>query len=202
MKSAYLLSLSALLLSSSGVAFAQTAPAATGTINLEMAEFTSEVKLKPKVEKLLKSGGLEWGAKDGQVVVAMINKRFINFEVNQFTRFGTKSSVVVPAGEYKVTVAALIPKTALSVNKVLEKGAFFNENILGFRVEPGKAVTLAIRPVIQSKTAFVIKIYQPELLTTVVTDAGKSPEVSIAAQNEKSIPWPAYNGPLKFVVGK
>jgi hypothetical protein len=202
MKSAFLITLASVLLAGSGMAAAQSAPAANGTLTVDFKEFTSEVKLKPKVEKILKTGGIEWGAKDGQVVFTMVSKRFINFDMPQFTRYGMQASVPLPAGEYALTGVGFMPVTAFSTEKMLEKGGYFNDNVMRFKVEPGKVTTLSIRPVIQKTNTFFLKFFQPALLTTAITDQGKSEEVSIVAKTDKSILWPNYNGPLKFAVKK
>jgi hypothetical protein len=93
MKSNYLITLAAVMLSGTGIAVSQTTPAppaATGTLNVDILDFTSDVKLKPKVEKAIKTGGMEWGVKDGLIVFSMVNKRFINFDMPQFTRYGRR----------------------------------------------------------------------------------------------------------------
>lgn len=178
---------------------AAMAQQAMGKIVLDIKPFSTEVTLKKKVEATLKTGGLEWGAKDGQVVITMVNKRFINFDMPNFTRFDSKTEIDVPAGEYAITAVGFIPTTSFSPEKALAKGAFFNERVLTLKVEAGKASTITIRPVIQKSATFLLDFFQPALLTTVSSEGVDSAEVSIAAKNDKSIAWPAYTGPLKFV---
>ena len=175
------------------------APAATGTLVFDVKPFTSEVPLKKKIESQLQSGGLEWGVKDGQVVVAVLNKRFLDFDISHMTRYGQKETLQLPAGEYHVTCVGLEMHTAFSVEKVLAKGGFFNENILTFRIEEGKTTTLSINPVIKKDMTFLIEWYMPALMTTIVTDAGSSEEKVINVRQAGSIAWPDYHGPLKFV---
>jgi hypothetical protein len=197
MKHRIIVVLSGLLLALCGnVAVAQQA---MGKIVLDIKPFSTEVTLKKKVEATLKTGGLEWGAKDGQVVITMVNKRFVNFDMPNFTRFDSKTEIDVPAGDYSITAIGFIPSTSFSPEKALAKGAFFNERIVSFKVEAGKASTITIRPVIQKNATFLLDFFQPALLTTVTSEGVDSPEVSIAAKNDKSIAWPAYTGPLKFV---
>ncbi|HWS40848.1 MAG TPA: hypothetical protein VN247_06125, partial [Arenimonas sp.] len=57
-----------------------------GKLVVDMKEFKSEIELKPKVESTLKAGGLDWGVKDGQMVVTMVNKNFVDFNFSNFTR--------------------------------------------------------------------------------------------------------------------
>jgi hypothetical protein len=173
-----------------------------GKLVVEFKDFTSEIKLKKKVETTLKSGGMEWGVKDGLVVFSMVNKRFVNFDMPNFTRYGGQTALDVPAGNYNITGIGLKPKTAFSPEKLLDKGAYFNENIMSFTVQPGKTTTISIRPIIQKNATFFLNIYLPELLTSIVTEESKTEEVSIVERNDKSVDWSVYSGPLKFVVKK
>lgn len=172
---------------------------AMGTLVVDIQPFTSEVKLKPKIETQLKSGGIEWGAKDGQVVFTSVNKRFVNFDIPNFTRYGTQATNELPAGDYSISTVGLIPSTAFSPEKILAKGGYFNENVMTFRIEAGKTTTISIRPVIQKSSTLFVKIFMPDLLTTVTVDGVSSPEVSILAKTDKSVDWPNYSGALKFV---
>lgn len=173
---------------------------AMGKLTVDIQAFTSEVKLKKKVETTLKSGGLEWGAKDGQVVFSMVNKRFVNFDMPNFTRYGAQTTVDLPAGDYTITGVGLIPSTGFSPEKILAKGAYINEKVMSFRIEEGKTSTITIRPVIQKNATFFVNFFMPELLTTVAVNGVASPEVSVCAKNDKSLPWATYTGALKFTV--
>jgi hypothetical protein len=179
-------------------AFAQVPPA-TGKLTLQLDPFTSEVPLKKKIESQLKSGGLEWGAKDGQVVLTMLNKRFVNFDLNNFTRYGSETTVDLPAGEYRLSGVGFVPSTSFSVEKAVARGAFVNENVLVFKIEPGQSTILKIRPIIQRDATFFVNYFAPDLLTTVIQGETKSAEVNVCGKNSASITWPNYNGPLKFV---
>ena len=174
---------------------------AMGKLVVDIQPSTSEVKLKKKVETTLQSGGLEWGAKDGQVVFTMVNKRFVNFDMPNFTRYGTQTTVDLPAGDYTVTGIGLIPSTGFSPEKILAKGAYFNEKIMSFRIEADKTSKIVIRPVIQKNGTLFLNYFMPELLTTIISaDGTSSSEVSIIAKNDSSLPWSTYTGPLKFKV--
>lgn len=191
-------SLAAFFLLSSMSAAAQQA---MGKLVVDIQAFTSEVKLKKKVETTLKSGGLEWGAKDGQVVFTMVNKRFVNFDMPNFTRYGTQTTIDLPAGDYTITGIGLIPSTGFSPEKILAKGAYFNEKVMSFRIEADKTSTIVIRPVIQKNATFFLNYFMPELLTTTTApDGTSSSEVSIIAKSDSSLPWSTYTGPLKFQV--
>jgi len=45
---------------------------ANGTLTVNIAQFTSEKELPKKVDKQLRSGGLEWGVKDGLIVFTLV----------------------------------------------------------------------------------------------------------------------------------
>jgi len=174
---------------------------AMGKLMVDIQPFTSEVTLKKKVETTLKSGGLEWGAKDGLVVFTMVNKRFVNFDMPNFTRYGEQATIDLPVGDYTITGIGLIPSTGFSPEKILAKGAYFNEKVMSFRIEADQTSKIVIRPVIQKNGTLFVNYFMPELLaTTIAPDGSKSSEISIIAKNASSIPWSTYTGPLKFKV--
>ncbi|SDR02897.1 hypothetical protein SAMN05428982_2958 [Pseudoxanthomonas sp. CF385] len=171
----------------------------TGTLVVEIKPFTSEQELPAKAVEQLKSGGLEWGVRDGKVVFTMVGKQFIDFPINHMTRYGQQESLPLPAGEYRVTGIGLEMHTSFSVNKVLERGAFFNEDAVVFRIEPGKTTTVSINPVIRKDAIFGSTFYVPTLMASVRDDAGETPAVALNVRGPASIAWPQYTGPLKFV---
>lgn len=195
----------ALTLCFGGPAFAQdgasttAVPAATGMLMLEIKPFNSEKPLPKKVDKQLRNGGLEWGVKDNQVVFTMIGKQFLDFPINHMTRYGQSESLALPAGDYRITGVGLEMSTAFSVQKILDKGAFVNENVLAFRIEPGKTTTLSINPVIYKDATFAVNFWMPTLMASVRTDADATNEKALNGRSETSIAWPDYKGSLKFV---
>ena len=176
-----------------------TAPQAMGKLVFDVKAFTSEVPLKKKIEAQLQSGGIEWGVKNGLLVVAVINKRFIDFDISHMTRFGHNEQLDLPAGEYHITCAGFEPHTGFSVEKLLAKGGYFNENIVTFTIEPGKTTTVSLNPIMKKDQTFFLTVYMPTLMTSVVTEAGATPEKAINLRQADSIAWPAYTGPLKFI---
>ena len=173
----------------------------TGKLTVDIQMFTSEVKLKPKVENILKGGGLEWGAKDGNIVFTMVNKRFINFDIQNYTAYGKQTTIDLPEGDYTISGVGLIPSTGVSPEKVLAKGGYFNEKIMTIRIEANKTSVIKISPVIQKNATFFVNYFMPDLVTTTLTPEGvASPEVSIVAKNENSLPWATYTGFLKLPV--
>lgn len=186
----------ALALVFTGTAGAQEA---TGTLVVNIQQFTSEKELPKKVDKQLRSGGLEWGVKDDLVVFTMVAKQFIDYPINHMTRYGQSESIALPPGDYRVTGIGLEMTTGFSVQKILDRGAYVNESVLGFRIEAGKTTTLDIRPVIHKDATFAVNFWMPTLMATAKSEAGDSKETALNARGETSIAWPQYSGPLKFV---
>jgi len=181
--------------------FAATVPFtawADGTLTIDMKPFTTEVKLKDKVRKQLEGGGMEWGVTGNRLTVTSVNKQYVGPTINQLTRFGTNFSLPLPAGEYQISCVGMLYDGGLSVEKVLSKGAFFNENIMSFRVEDGKTTTLSVLPTIRASSGFFIKLFMPEFLASTSLDGAVSQEVSLNSRTEKSVSWDDYHGDLKF----
>ena len=183
------------------VLFACAAPLpvfADGTLAINVAPFTSEVKLKDKIRKQLEGGGMEWGYANNRLVVTSVNKQFVGPVIDHLTRFGTNASLNLPAGDYQISCVGMLYDGGLSVEKVLSKGAFFNENVLAFHIADGKTTTLDIKPTIRASSGFFLKLFMPEYLATATLDGAASPEVSLNSRNEKSVAWDDYHGDLKF----
>ena len=186
----------ALALLGSGNTFAQQD---TGTLVVDVGAFTSERELPKKVDKQLRNGGLEWGVKDGLVVFTMVGKQFIDYPINHMTRYGQSETLDLPAGDYRITGIGLEMTTAFSVQKILDKGAFVNEDALAFRIEPGQTTTLHIKPVIYKDATFAVNFWMPTLVASANAAGTTGPEVALNKRTATSIAWPAYHGPLKFV---
>jgi hypothetical protein len=172
---------------------------ARGTLVFDVKEFTSEVKLKEKVEKQLKSGGLEWGVADGQLVVSMVSKRFIKFDLPNFTRYTEKDTIELEPGEYRITCIGFSPEGGMSVEKALEKGAYFNLDVLTFQVKAGETTTLEVHPKIQKHTSFfLVKTFTPELHVQILQNGTAGEERFINERTDASVAWEDYKGPLKL----
>ena len=178
--------------------FNASAQATTGKLLLDVRPFTSEVKLKKKVDDTLRHGALDWGVKDGRIVFTSVAKQYINFEMNNFTRFGETKELELPPGEYKISCAGLVPHTAFSPQAILSKGGFFNIDVMTVRIEAGKTTTLTIAPVIRKQRTLLLNFFQAELLATASIDGVTSPEVSLNMEAPNSVKWDAYTGDLKF----
>ena len=171
----------------------------TGTLVVEIKPFTSEKELPKKVDKQLRSGGLEWGIRDNLIVFTMVNKQFVDFPINHMTRYGQNEQLTLPAGEYRITGIGMEMTAGFNVQKILDRGAFINEDVVTFRIEPGKTTTLSINPVIKRDGAFVVDFWMPTMLASIATEAGAGDEKALNVRGATSIAWPQYKGPLKFV---
>ena len=172
---------------------------ATGTLVFDSKPFTSEVELREKIENQLKSGGLEWGVVGNELIVTLVNKRFINAEIPNLTRYGEREEVQLPAGQYTLTCVGFIPEGGLSVDKALSKGAYLNENVLSFTIEPGEATVLEVSSVIRKENTFLLKFFVPEVSVSVVANGVGFDAVPINVRDDASVAWDDYSGPLKFV---
>lgn len=182
-------------------AAATVAAAATaeGTLIVDVKAFTSEKPLPGKVEKQLKNGGLEWGVRDNQVVFTIVGKQFVDFPISHLTRYGQNEQLRLPAGDYKVTGIGLEMTPGFSVQKILDRGAFVNEDVVSFRIEPGQTTTLAILPVIKRDGALVVDFWMPTLMASTTIGSTTSAETALNVRGATSIAWPQYTGPLKFI---
>jgi hypothetical protein len=190
----------AAVLAAAAALWTLSAQAATGTLVFDVKPFTSAVKLKEKIENRLKTGGIEWGAADGQLVITTVNKRFIRFDLPHMTRYGESKTLELAPGTYTLHAPSFIPEGGLSVEKALAKGAFFNMDLLTFEIAEGKSTTLEVHPTIQSESTFLLKFYMPQLLVKLVEDGVVRQELVINERTDKSIAWNDYHGPLKFTV--
>jgi hypothetical protein len=176
-------------------AFAQ---GATGKLALDVKAFTSEIDLKPKIEQQLKSGGFDWGVVEKQVVVTLVNKRFIGVDIPNLTRFGERKEIDLPPGDYTLTCVGLIPEGGFGVEKVLDKGAYFNLDVLHFTIASGKTTVLEAYPVIRKHNTFFLKFFIPEIEVKVIADGVAAGDAVINTRGDKSVAWSEYTGPLKF----
>ena len=169
-----------------------------GVVIFDVKAFTSEVKLKEKIENQLKTGGIEWGVAEGQLVVSLVNKRFIRFELPNLTRYGESKNLELEPGTYRLTCVGFVPEGGLSVEKALKKGAYFNLDVQTFEVVAGKTTTIEVHPTIQKKSTFFVKFFTPELLVRVSEEGAAKKEGVINERTDASIAWDDYKGPLKF----
>jgi hypothetical protein len=170
----------------------------TGTLLVDVLPFSSEVELKKKVRSQLEGGGVDWGLDGQRLVFTQVNKQFVNFNMGYYTRFGKQQSVTLPAGEYRLTGIGLNMGFGFDVQKLLAKGAYVNEDVIRFVVEPGKTTKLTVNPVVRADNAGIVKFFVPQLLISVSTDASATAPLSVTGRMPTSINWGEYQGDLKF----
>ena len=179
------------------IAIAQDA--ATGTLVVEIKPYRSERELPKKITKQRESGALEWGIRDNQLVFTSVNRRFVDFPVSHMTRFGQSETLQLPAGEYKITGIGIEMTAGFNIQKILDRGAYVNEDMLSFNVEAGKTTTLVIDPVFYKDSAFIVDFWVPTMMASIKeTDAEGADAKPLNKRVDQSIAWPQYNGPLKF----
>ncbi len=181
-----------LLIATSGLA-----SGADGTLVVEVLNYESEVTLKKKIKKQLDSGGIEWAVSGNEVVIPFIGAKFIDADPLYVTRWGETDDVSLAPGEYAVTFVGYEQKKLFgSIEKVLSKGAYFNEKVLTFAIEPDRVTTLRILPTYQ-KSGTMLKVFLPALHVTVLRGDEVVEESLITGRTESSIPWDDYTGDLK-----
>ncbi len=135
-----------------------------GGARLDVKAFTSEIDLKPKIGYQLKSAGLGVGRRVEPARHNARRQRFIGVDIPNLTRFGERKEIDLPPGDYTLTCVGLIPEGGFSVEKVLDKGAYFNLDVLHFAIAPGVTTVLETHPSIRKRTTqFFLKFFIPEI---------------------------------------
>ena len=175
-------------------AFAQE----TGTLNVDVKPYESEVKIKKNIAKQLEHGGIRWGFLDDELIVPLISEKYVKPELPHFTRYGESDEIELAPGDYEITSIGYEQKElSRNIDKVLSKSAYFNQRILSFSIQPGATTTLEILPRFK-KTGKLIKVFMPDLHVKVVVAGAVKGEAVINERTSSSVPWDDYSGPLKF----
>lgn len=169
----------------------------TGTLVFEVKPFSSQVDLEVKVYEELASGGVKWGAQNGRLVVSMVNPRFIHFDLPYVTGHGNRQTIELPPGSYDLSCVGYIAAGKGNVEKELRKGAYFNLDVLSFRVAAGRTTLLEVTPVVRAHSEAFVEYPMPELLVKVTEDGVVGAEVVINERTGASVPWDNYEGSLK-----
>ena len=168
-----------------------------GTLLVEVQNYESDVKLKKGIRKQLDRGGLEWAIKGDELVIPFIGTKFVDADPLYTTRWSETDEVSLSPGEYAITFIGYEQKKLFGgIDKVLSKGAYFNERVLTFMIEPGEVTTLQILPRYQ-KTGSMLKVFLPALHVKVIRDEAVVQESVITGRTEQSISWDDYTGDLK-----
>ncbi|KRA40122.1 hypothetical protein ASD72_16985 [Pseudoxanthomonas sp. Root630] len=177
-----------------------SAPTRNGMFIVDVEPYSSAKPLSRKVARQLDGAALEWGIHENQVVFSFLGTRFVDFPLDRAARYGRKESLELPAGDYRVTGVGLEMTTSYTADLLVNRGAFVNEGVVTFRIEPGRTTSLVISPVIQRDTTMNIDFWMPTLMARVRTDGSETQAVALNVRSPASIAWPAYDGPLKRAV--
>ena len=201
MHSAVRTSLAGLLLLGSFMARADTG---TGTLQLQVERLASEVTLSTEQQQDVRYGGITWGVHGQEIVLVQVEPRFVELDYGFTTRYGYSHSLQLPAGSYALTVVRLQPRQSYSIDRLMSRAAFVNSRIRNVTIESGKTTGIRIAPVIPDEDA--TKPFVPTFLASVTAPDVSFEETSkkqapapISLRGPRSIGWPDYRGPLKFI---
>lgn len=194
--------LAAALLSDS---FACLAQSATGTLVMEVDKLQSEVPLSKELQELIRTGGVDWGIKGNELVLTVVDTRYLDFDYGFTTRYGYRHALQLPVGTYRITAVSREPRRSYSEQRLLDRATFVNRNVASFTVEAGKTTTLQVAPVIMDEDALNPAVFIPTLFAGVsapsadAVDGTIPKRKAVTLRDNTSTAWPDYRGPVKFV---
>lgn len=194
--------LAAALLSGS---FACLAQAATGTLVMEVDKLQSEVPLSKELQELIRTGGVDWGIKGNELVLTVVDTRYLDFDYGFTTRYGYRHALQLPVGTYRITAVSREPRRSYSEQRLLDRATFVNRNVASFTIEAGKTVTVRVGPVIMDEDALNPAVFIPTLFASVSSadgdaQGGAAPRrKAVTLRDNSSTAWPDYRGPIKFI---
>ncbi|WP_210130910.1 hypothetical protein [Stenotrophomonas rhizophila] len=194
--------LAAALLSGS---FACLAQAATGTLVMEVDKLQSEVPLSKELQELIRTGGVDWGIKGNELVLTVVDTRYLDFDYGFTTRYGYRHALQLPVGTYRITAVSREPRRSYSEQRLLDRATFVNRNVASFTIEAGKTVTVQVGPVIMDEDALNPAVFIPTLFASVSSADGGAPggaaprRKAVTLRDNSSTAWPDYRGPIKFI---
>jgi hypothetical protein len=175
----------------------------SGKLIFKALEYTSEAKLKKNIVKQLEHAGILWGHNDTCLIVSLVNRKYVNADLNELTRYGDEKEVELKPGSYTITcIGYILNSVSKDIDVVLSKSAYFNLDILSFEIKSDQTTLIEILPVMQKqvKRGFSsgLKMYLPDYHTKIIENEKVLAEAIINLETDKSIQWDDYNGPLKF----
>jgi hypothetical protein len=194
--------LTAALLSGSFACLAQTA---TGTLVMEVDKLQSEVPLSKELQELIRTGGVDWGIKGNELVLTVVDTRYLDFDYGFTTRYGYRHALQLPVGNYRITAVSREPRRSYSEQRLLDRATFVNRNVASFTIEAGKTVTVQVGPVIMDEDALNPAVFIPTLFASVSSADGGAPggaaprRKAVTLRDNSSTAWPDYRGPIKFI---
>lgn len=194
--------LAAALLTGSFACLAQTA---TGTLVMEVDKLQSEVPLSKELQELIRTGGVDWGIKGNELVLTVVDTRYLDFDYGFTTRYGYRHALQLPVGTYRITAVSREPRRSYSEQRLLDRATFVNRNVASFTIEAGKTVTVRVGPVIMDEDALNPAVFIPTLFASVSSADGDAPggaaprRKAVTLRDNTSTAWPDYRGPIKFI---
>ncbi|HBZ48365.1 MAG TPA: hypothetical protein DEO93_14545 [Stenotrophomonas sp.] len=194
--------LAAALLAGSFACLAQTA---TGTLVMEVDKLQSEVPLSKELQELIRTGGVDWGIKGNELVLTVVDTRYLDFDYGFTTRYGYRHALQLPVGTYRITAVSREPRRSYSEQRLLDRATFVNRNVASFTIEAGKTVTVRVGPVIMDEDALNPAVFIPTLFASVSSADGGAPggaaprRKAVTLRDNSSTAWPDYRGPIKFI---
>lgn len=194
--------LAAALLSGSFACLAETA---TGTLVMEVDKLQSEVPLSKDLQELIRTGGVDWGIKGNELVLTVVDTRYLDFDYGFTTRYGYRHALQLPVGTYRITAVSREPRRSYSEQRLLDRATFVNRNVASFTIEAGKTVTVQVGPVILDEDALNPAVFIPTLFAGVSSADGEAPggaaprRKAVTLRDNTSTAWPDYRGPIKFI---
>jgi hypothetical protein len=177
----------------------------TGTLVLDMKNYTSNAKIPKNSQKQLEHAGIRWGLLDSDtLLIPLVNQRYVKADTPYLTRFGEQKQLELKAGEYTVTcIGYEFDAMSRDPDKVISKSGFFNIDVLKFTVFPGKTTTLEISPIYeaesQSRFLYKFTMFLPDLKVRVLSNGAQVGDSTVISKRTKnSVAWDDYKGQLKF----
>lgn len=176
----------------------------SGTLVLDLKNYTSDAKIPKNSQKRLEHAGLRWGMLDNSVLISFVNEKYVKADLPYLTRFGDQKTLEIKPGQHTITCIGFeFDSTSSDVDKTLAKSAFFNNEVVTFTVQPGKTTTLEISPIFEAESQWHVltklTMFIPDLKVRVLEDGTpKGESLVINRRTPKSVAWNDYHGPLKF----
>lgn len=180
----------------------------TGTLVVEVERLQSDVPLNKELAQQIKTGGVDWGVNGNTLVVTVVDPRYLDFDYGFTTRYGYRHALQLPAGTYHLTAVGREPRQSYSEERLLDRATYFNVDVAVVKIEAGRTTTLQVEPVILDEHALNPTPFIPTVFAAVsapVDGAADAPQgarekrLPISLRDSKSVAWPDYHGPLKFI---
>ncbi len=169
-----------------------------GMLVVDVLDYESNVKLKKNIRRQLDNGFLRWTVVDDELVIPLVDERFVEPEFPHATRWGERDELSLPAGDYRLTCIGYEQKElSRDPQEVLAEGAYFNLDIMTFAVRPEQTTRVEILPRFRKTGGFLLKVFVPHLHVKIYEGEELVGEKVVSVRSDESIRWDEYTGPLK-----